>query len=783
MKSWIGLDPSPAAVRWKSILAENERETHGVSYRLCGCPRSKDYLSGDSWGDPLASKGHCFKSLGDGVDKTGDYKFVEVNSTEWMKGYFSGNSCACPPEDPQSVLTLAIPNTTDVRMQDAYLGSLPIGYRKTYLLWRPIAIALSWMNRLDDGTRNDCEGRRVFVLDFDGGYPELSKLKLKRHKKQTDWIVPARCPPHPVEELQCGKFDDAILDAAFSSNPEHRQLMSGICAARMQELLESRETHGDVWIRKNGAWRHPTIEIPKTLARDVLKNLNLLFKGIHLDADDILLLNGWAARRFRRQFEEVFSRFGCQFEVVEADSVSLGASLFSQRIDLGLPTYYDVIPDYRFFDSIQMRWVRLFSSGEDVEPGVRLHARAFDNLVMKKNDDSVSIYVQNADEKVPSRYARKLKVMLLRQMNQDVPLSMTATVEVARGSAMLGFSMRDANQAPIFIVDDKPSRKVEFLYSVDRFGQISGEWEPEHRGYPEPQPVLGRIYDSEDNLRMVKEWLSNSSSNTAQRMFEAYRRENGFGAYDRLITSRVGYSANPRQPTRGLFGTKRIPNRPDVDSVAKEFAEREYHMAFDKDWYMRQNYCHSVATESYKREVRNFLSSGQAGNNYSMYYAPGYVLGDDPGDLNLLLHYILVSKPHGSTTAMLWWSVFRMLCWHPETAVNDSSLMVRALRKLVKEDVHMVSSDRRFASNNKKFFALAVLYALRLRNNRDDLPDDLLMSLRRLFVGGLLSDAPTPKSMLGNYQINGSFAEYVLRFIDREDTIQDRELGAKLGGE
>jgi hypothetical protein len=781
MKSWIGLDPSLAAVRWTSILAENERETKGVTYRLCGCPRSKDYLSGDSWGDPLASKGHCFESLGDGIDKTGDYKFVEVNSTEWMRGYFSGNSCACPPIDPQSVLTLAIPNTTDVRMQDAYLGNLPIGYRKTYLLWRPIAIVLSWMNRLDDGTRNDYEGCRVFVLDFDGGYPELSELKLKRHKKQTDWIVPARRPPRPVEELQSGKFDDALLDAAFSSNPEYRQLMSGICASRMQELLESRETKGDVWIRKNGAWRHPTIEIPKTLDRDVLKNLNLLFKGVHLKSDDILLLNGWAARRFRRQFEEIFSSYDCQLEIVEADSVSLGASLFSRRIDLGLPTYYDIIPDYRFFDSINMDWVKLFSSGEDVEPGSQLQARTFDNLVMKKNDDAVSIYVQNVDEKTPTHYARKLKVMLSRLANEDIPLSMTATVQVARGSAVLRFSMCDAKQSPIFIVDKKPSKTLEFRYSVERGAQVSGDWEPEHRGYPEPQPVLGRIYDSEENIKMAEEWFEVWVKGIAPlediSSFRTYKTKYGIKATEDMLLVRCGYSARDgREPTRGLLGTKRLPNMPRVDAIVEKLSTVGYG---GKRYWQWQNFCHSFADNDYKKKVRGLLQHPPASfSTLYQAYAPGYVLGDDPADIVTLLKCIIGRDSSANGISALWWSVFRMLCWHPESRLDDAKLAEEALWKLVKSDVHSEHN-----ANDLKFFSLAILYLLRLRESGADYSPALVKSLRDLFTTGVLAHANTPQTMMGNFTFTISLPEYIVRFLDRKDTIQDRELGAKLGGE
>jgi hypothetical protein len=792
MKSWIGLDPSPAAVRWNAIQAEDERTTGDVAFRLRGCPRTGDYLSGDNWSDPLALKSHCFETFEDGVDKTGDYRFIEPNSTDWMRGYFAEGSKTRPPIDPQSVLTLAIPNATNSQIQDAYLANLPVGYRKTYLLWRPIAIVLSWLNRMSDEVRDGYEGRRVFVLDFDGGYPELSEIVLKRHRRMSEWIVPSRRPPRQVEELQDGTFDDAILAAAFGERKEYRQLMTGLCASRMQELLESREVRGDVWIRRDGAWSHPTIDIPTKIDGAILKPLNNLFRGVgHIEADDVLLLNGWAARRFQRQFVTVFEKFGCELEVVAADAVADGASLFSQRIDLGLPTYYDIVPDYRLFDSIAMRWMPLFANGEDedVEPGARLQARTFDNLVMKKFSDEVSIYVQNANEKTSRRYARKLKVMLSRLAREDVPLSLTASVQVACGSARLKFSMRDERQDPIFIVDKKPSRALEFRYSVERGAQVSGVWEPAHRGYPEPQPVLGRIYDSAENVQMAEDWLEAWKRGVGDLSrvpsFVAYKRRYHATMAEPLLLVRCGYSAGDSEPTRGLLGTKRLPNMPQIDELAARLASVRPAGA---DYWKWQNWCHSFAADDYKKEIRERLAAANVHLTYNHAYAPGYVLGDEPGDLALLLTCILNSCLSGKVVPMLWWSVFRMLCWHPECRVADLELAEAALWKLVREDVHTSVNP-----NDQKFFALAVLYLLRVREPvagavpgqmpRDYSPE-LLQALKGLFVrGGALAATPTPKTMMGDYQPDGTLADYVVRFIDRKETIRDRELGARLGGE
>ena len=787
MKSWMGLDPSPAAVRWQARRAEDETLSRGVSYRLCGCPKSADYLSGETWGDPLALKEHCFASLGEALDKTGDYRFIEPNATDWMKGYFSGNSTACPPVDPQSVLTLAIPNATETRLQDAYLANLPLGYRKTYLLWRPVAIALSWLARKGDEEREAYEGRRVFVLDLDGGAPELAELKMRRHGRLRDWIVPVRRPARCTADLECASFDAAVLEAAFRACPEHRQLMAGQSAARMQELLESRETQGDLWVRAKGAWRHPTLEIPRMLDQTVLKFLNPLFKGLHLEADDVLLVNGWAARRFRRQFYAAFERFGCELEIVEADSVAHGACLFSQRIDLGLPTYYDIVPDYRLFDSARtMDWMVLFkNAGAEVEPGTQIASERFDSLVMKKFDDEVAVYVQNRDD-AHRCFARRLTVSLARFAREDIPLSLTATVEIGRGAALLKFAMRDAGQEPVFLVDRKPSRTLEFRYTVERGGQISGVEEPEHRGFPNAQPVLGRLYDSDENVRMAEDWLQewkNGMGNLGQvPRFVSYKQRYGVAAKEDLVLVRCGYSTpGESEPTRGLLGTKRLPNMPQIDELVERLAAVEPAGAAYWKW---QNWCHSFASAAYKKRIRALLRTPRVGLTWTQAYAPGYVLGDEPEDFGLLLACILQPHHDAQVVPKLWWSVFRMLCWHPECRVTDVDLAEKVLWKLVNADVHTAAN-----ANDRKFFALAILYMLRVREAGEgetarDYSPGLLKALKGLFAsGGALASVTTPKTMMGNYRPDGSFAEYVVRFIDRVETIKDRELGARLGGE
>ena len=217
---------------------------------------------------------------------------------------------------------------------------------------------------------------------------------------------------------------------------------------------------------------------------------------------------------------------------------------------------------------------------------------------------------------------------------------------------------------------------------------------------------------------------------------------------------------------------------PEVDELARQLAEKSAVREMDEKW---QNYCHSAATESYKTSVRKKLKAKIPQSSWNFCYAPGYVLGDKSGDFELLIGYLVVQQPSGFTTGKLWWSVFRMLCWHSEACVTNPTLLEKALWKAVKEDAMATSAPER------KYVVLGILYSLRAReivNEQGvhyDFPEMLKRSLIRLLMTGVLANEPFPKTMLPNFQMEGSMSEYVVRFIKKTDTLRDRELGAQMG--
>ena len=790
MSGCFGLDMSPSNVRWAADESPGEFVVHEFP-KICGCPANPridshpEYEAADNWGDSLAFRGHNFTYFTTGndthVDDIGRFLFVEPEDYYWLRPFFSRSCTGHPPVLPGAILTAAIPNAANSKQQDEVLANLPTGYGGIYLLWRPVALAMDWLENLNatHGDASQYLSSRVFTLDLDGGFPEVAEIGLCRHKTHHNWIVPVRKPLGKGCRIIENWQSDLLASSVLSGIPERDQLLKGPFAPAIQAQLESGSRAADMWVRVDGMWekRHiPFAAEPDPVLLELAARLLGRVRKVKR-VGDVIICHGWFARRYARHFRDVLGVGGAEVVIARAESVCEGACLFSRRIANNEPTYYDVIPDYSFWDGKAGEWKHLFDTAEPVEPA-SVHSRNDIRVMIEKNNDNVSIYVRNGDEATEEEDARRLKVSFSTFLASDVPLRLGVTVRIARGSAELAFEMEDGRQPPVFLVDEKPSRTLRFKYTVGDGGMITGSPEPLHRGMPEPQPVLGRIYDSKENVEMVRMLLTRPNSPECRAAILQYRLTTGFTARDELITARVGYDANPRQPTRGLLGTKRLPNMPEVDELARKLAEKSAVREMDEK---RQNYCHSAATESYKTSVRKKLKARVPQSSWNFCYAPGYVLGDKPGDFELLIGYLVVQQPSGFTTGKLWWSVFRMLCWHPEACVTNTALLEKALWKAVKEDAVATSVPER------KYVVLGILYSLRAReivNEQGvhyDFPEMLKRSLIQLLMTGVLANEPFPKTMLPNFQMGGTMSEYVVRFINKTDTLRDRELGAQMG--
>ena len=581
---------------------------------------------------------------------------------------------------------------------------------------------------------------------------------------------------------------------------EWEQLVGGQFYTDFQSAIESGNDGFEAWVRRRGAWQPKRVTFAHDLPRDILKMINPIIARMWRDLEqtDILLVNGWIVRWYGEQILAPF-KAKCGFvAALSADSVAKGAALFAERLDKGLPTYYDHFPVYHFWNGFKMKWEPMFDNEQEVEPGreyrypeTGLEPR---KLKIEKYADNVSFYVRESNS---VEYARRIKTGFAEFLRSELELSLSAVVSPEKGSARFVLTMCDEHRKAIFVSGKTTAREIVLRWSNSlNANEVTVEPVPEHQGYVEPQPVLGRIYDSEDNLRMVEEYVKAPRGAAFAGLWKAYSakfhpdEKNG-------IADRVGYQAKPTEPTRGLFGTRYIFDA-RVDKVTHDYVsqcakEKPYVTrsgSLLKDGMLQQNYCHCGALDDYKKLIRNLLKEGaEPQYNFSFYNAAGYVLGEDPGDVVILLNYICAMTHLGGERGKLWWSFFRMLCWHPECrlTLTMKPLLEKALSILCSEDADKVVNGGKWTYNDAKYLPLAILYALRIRESGEDLSSTLKRQLIDILSTGLLSNIQFPKTMVpkvdpASRTAGDTLSKYVLRFIRHEDTLADRELGAAMGG-
>lgn len=799
MSTYTGLDLAPSAPRW----TVRDGVTGAVSpaeavYGMRGCPAHPDYDSATTWSDPLAfRRGEFSAAFGDGVEKTVAYEECDGHVSEWLRAFFRGPG-RHPAVDLSGTVAAAVPDhATPEDRDDVLAGLASTRYAGASLVWRPVAAVLAWLEacRAAGEDLEKLAGRRVFVLDLDGGRPELSQLALVRHREREGWIVPSRQQPRPGAVASDDAFARACYRAALAGVREWEQLVGGQFYPEVQAALESGRPDFAAWIRRQGAWTRQKVTFAAEVPRDLLRTLNPLFLGVQRDKEDIFLVNGWIVRRYGEQLLAPFRKDCGRVEALPRDAVAHGASLFAERLAKGLPTFYDRIADYRFWDAFKAEWTPMFDCEQEVEPGRTYRKPAAGEpprrLRIEKYATEVSFYVRETSS---TEYARRIRTDFTEFLREDLDVHLTAEVSPEKGSASFMLSMADPGRPAVFVAGKTRAREIVLRWrALDNPGaSVAVDFIDEHQGYVDAQPVLGRIYDSEDNLRMVEAYVAEPRGADFAPLWAAYQARFRPNARNGLA-DRVGYHASPREPTRGLFGTKYVPNA-RVDRVTPAYAQacaRNFPIT-TSDGMKFQNYCHAGALPAYKESIRNGLRTQSApGFNFNYYYAPGYVLGDEPDDIRLLLAYLKVMTGLGAERSKLWWAFFRMLCWHPESKLEpaDLPLLESCLGLLCDQDAAkaLPAPGAGFRVDDRKYLVLAILYALRIRESGSDLSAPLKARLVKLLTTGLLAGIPFPPTMVPNLGAGvgipgDTLSAFVVRFIQFKDTLGDRELGAAMGG-
>lgn len=847
----IGIDPSGRAFRWKV----DNSGTVGMDYLVMGCPP----MPGDTdevtlWEDSFAFRNQVCTQPNPVEGITADLITIGMS---WKKLY--GNTTQdyskaakeivnsirvgsrCRPQ-PSLATAFAIPNLLSEDAQDALLKALRLGgYSNPVLLWRPIAIMFYWLHIQEVSSITVFEKNRnshVWVLDFDAPRLELTRLSWKPHKSDKKWIAPVRSYPSRNHPNGLGSQSVAWKEI-FTTIPEQcrRQLSLGQIAPDVQRVLESGVSSFDVWVCNSHRWEKVAVERPQKLSQtcgDTLENelLNLLAYE-HMQPpsrNDIILVHGWLPHLYSSDFTEIIKALWevNDVRVMPSEAVVLGAQFFADRYSGNLPTYYDQLPEYQLWT--RNGWRTLVNQNEAVEPGHpwRLSDPTLQDAfsIGQHRSDLSFLVKRNPVANPESDYARRLKVPLTQMAMAEIPLHLDITVRPAQGSAE--FVVNAGNNEHPFILDARTQTQTAVLsYGLSiadtPLGRGTTTQEPQHKGYLEAQPIIGRIYDNPvANIGMLQLLVDHCNDlemapafNAVVASVQKYRTDHPalhhFANIPGCILQaleRWGYNINPQlnQPTRGLFGTKIVEN-----AAISELSIRLSNHLWEgmplpanngprNFWSKRQNYCHVFASDTYKNFIRNILrNSNQQFASWSEAYASGYVLGEQPDDARLLAEYSIARNFDIATNGYPekhFWAFFRMLCWHPEVRLETDFIRryLEALLGFVNQSPLLNQQPIPnglviIYQQTRRYICFAILFALRVRETSGcelfllkeedvNLRNTLVASLS---TGGQLADVLFPPTMLaGIAGVAGTFSAYVRRFILRQDTVEDRELGSSI---
>lgn len=848
----IGVDANGRSFRWKDAGACQ------TSYAICGILSDAEHPT-MIWDNAMA--GSAFSPC----------KALPLEKVWPALGYLGGVPSAVErannltPEPAHELLNaiaqlmpqanldqhvvLAIPNLLHEDGQDALLSAFNAKrIFDSLLLWRPVAIALAWINANEQKSKQQLHGRKDLVIwDFESHCLEITNLGWKDSE---GYACPVRHYPRLSDYANTPPFnsyDYAISIAAKLVAAEScHSLAAGPYAAAFQSNLETNlqapvlyQDQRDPRRWRKASQRDNLIQSSFAAWKTRIANWACKHPNSHL------LVHGWPARFCT--FDEA------NIEVVSGDSVAVGCRIYAERLAKGLPTYFDSLPEYGIWakykqpdgrDDFGFRTV----VQNEVVPGnvewkAELHGNAETKAILESfsipaHKNALSLFVRNRmqfdDDEAqksdnPTLYgpkgimvAKKLTLDLPANTREPIDLSMNISARPAAGHIRI--EIRERKGSPSANAPSDPN--VSWFGDSGRanFSWKTAEQEPEHKGYLEAQEVVGRIMDPVQGpvartfgLADYKQlaWLAVKKLNgklesthnemqLLQVLINDYGNPNPFNlkndSDEKLINHLLepwGYKAIPPQPTRGLFGS-RITDDSEILGIAEEIGLiiTSNPNIDDKNKWKYLNYMFVYAPHVFCHTLNKlFTELPQCANVYTwnQIIAAGRVI-ENTHDFEQFVRWSILAKfvvKDSTYTQWYWWSFFRCLCYHDQTAQIPSCLVYQYLQALLDyEQSHNLVPANRF-DQRRKFAIHVVLFALRKRDPRfaDD-PDflnpktGLGKKLGDLIRHGSMKGEKYPPSMLAGMkdmiEPGDDLSKFVWRFLNYEDTLKDREIGAGL---
>ncbi|MBF0232552.1 MAG: hypothetical protein HQK65_05875, partial [Desulfamplus sp.] len=573
---------------------------------------------------------------------------------------------------------IAVDNSFSEDQQSQLLSISSRGYLSNVdLLWRPVAITLDFLDRNSDS--NLSEETKLLIVDAESSRPEATILEFR---SVDGYLIPLRKFFRKEDALSFSlstiKASRKLALKLADLNEEKANFLQGGEFLADFACFRNGGQISDTWVKKNH--RFEPFSFSKTLA-ELLEEKNP-FGGLvaecrqrakECDAD-IILWHGWPMR-CRKDLNQKTDY------VMSADSVALGAKRYAERVEAGLPSYLELLPELEIYSkNHKTNHLEFFTIIEEKEyPGGRkISIDPINDFDIQKGIKSLPIILRRSDwENV-----RKVEFDDLPEIEENAPITITGQLLPGQGHLRLRMLSRDKRKN---IFGEK--RHIDINW--DTMEDFDLHEQLQEKCCPDVYPIAGRVFDEDDPE--IRQCLRDVVKSGSLDMIVNYHGHS-VSFLDILVPWgyhwpwNKGQRGKPtcNQSTRGVFGPSYIKDE-EIDQLAKELAS----IISNKDPKTRHkllNYMFIYTHESFVQELRNIYSTPVTelpanAINTNTAYAVGRVFHTS-ADMELFFKFLINSSndngwpshPTDAFTMVYFWSVFRCLCYYEETSRIDSSL-------------------------------------------------------------------------------------------------------------
>lgn len=684
-------------------------------------------------------------------------------------------------------IAIAVDNSLDEKKQDALLSLCSRAHLLNVdLLWRPVAIALDFLNK--DQQDRLAQGSKVLVVDAESMIPEITLLELR---SRSGTLIPLRAPFREEQDPVVSDWQslDASKDLArlLSNNDSivEEGLANGIFSADFQRYRAGEKVPPHTWVKDGQRFRaHHFTQSLQELCQGSVDDLVAEAQRRAKDLGaTVILWHGWPFRCRTDLHKE-------NSVVMPANSVARGAQIYAKGIENKTPTYLETIPLSEILRKDRKTGRNGFSpiiDAGEYEGGKTISIEPIDDLAVQQGLPSLLITLRRSDW----GKARKVEFDKLPCFEEEVPVTITGKLKPGQGRLKLWIEPREGP-------DDLFGEQRRLEINWDTMEEIDIK-EERPVVAPDTYPVKGRVFDADDPemRRVLKEMVQAGGRLTREIDYHGHHLR--FNKVFDPWGYKTPWNTPLGEPTRGMFGALYVDDK-EVSKLARDLASNieEYHASNRGKRHEYLNKMFIYTSPKFVKELRDIYSQDNPLiDSWNTAFAPGRVFSTAE-DMMLFLRYLVDSCsedswpkwPDISYTAKYFWSIFRCLCYYEDTANIDCNLADNACRRICNYIAHRNSNSwqavqgeaggRWTASNVKnsqKFCLCALLYMTRIRNacprfleypcKEESLTQRVIDSIEKMPA------VPFPMTMNFGGGDGDNLSQFTLRFIRSEATEDD----------